>query len=232
MQAEAVIKVLKAGPGLDPDNAIQKTLGARYQVIEHDPDRALEDQVGEATVLLLRDRAITASVIDAAPRLKLLQRYGQHVVGVDFEHAARRGIPVANIPTEITRADRIGRHVVWSIACCGFAICYGALIALESAPTHPLLYLMVISQGFLGYAVTSVMGPIVKETFDGPHYGTIFGALTLALSGGGAAGPWVAGLIHDANGSYRLAFAITFVCCLVSAAVIWLARVESRSARQ
>ena len=30
----------------------------------------------------------------------------------------------------------------------GFAICYAALIALEYWPTTPLLYLMVISQGF------------------------------------------------------------------------------------
>ena len=112
---------------------------------------------------------------------------------------------------------------MWTAACCGFAVCYAALIALEQAPSDPLLYLMVVSQGSLGYAMTSVMGPIVAEIFEGPHYGSIFGTVTVALIGGGAAGPWVAGIIHDATGSYRLAFLLAIACCVISAAAIWIA---------
>jgi MFS family permease len=82
---------------------------------------------------------------------------------------------------------------------------------------------MVVSQGFLGYALTSVMGPIVAEIFDGPHYGSIFGTITVALIGGGAAGPWMAGVIHDATGSYRLAFVVAIACCVVSALAIFMA---------
>lgn len=82
-----------------------------------------------------------------------------------------------------------------------------ALIALEQAPTEGFLYVMVISQGFLGYSLTSVMGPIVAEIFEGPHFGSVFGTVTVALILGGAAGPWAAGAIHDATGSYNLAFA-------------------------
>jgi Major Facilitator Superfamily len=114
-------------------------------------------------------------------------------------------------------SDRVGREWVWSIGCLGFAICYGALIALEHVPSVALLHFMVASQGFLGYALTSVMGPIVAEIFEGPHYGHIFGTITVALIGGGAAGPWVAGVIHDATGSYRLAFLLAIACCAVSA---------------
>ena len=66
-------------------------------------------------------------------------------------------------------SDRVGREWVWTAGCAGFAICYAALIALEYWPTTGLLYLMVISQGFLGCALTSVMGPIVVEIFEGPH---------------------------------------------------------------
>lgn len=86
-------------------------------------------------------------------------------------------------------SDRIGREWVWTIACGGFALCCAALIALAQGPSYPLLWLMVISQGFLGYALTSLMGPIVAEIFEGPHYGAISGTLTVALAGGGAAGP-------------------------------------------
>jgi MFS family permease len=82
---------------------------------------------------------------------------------------------------------------------------------------------MVVSQGFLGYALTSVMGPIVAEVFEGPHYGSIFGATTVALISGGAVGPWIAGAIHDASGSYRLAFLLIIGCCIASATAIWIA---------
>jgi MFS family permease len=120
-------------------------------------------------------------------------------------------------------SDRLGREWVWTAGCCGFAICYAALIALEHAPSNGWLYLMVLSQGLLGYALTSVMGPIVVEIFEGPHYGAIFGTITVALIGGGAAGPWIAGAIHDATGSYHWAFVLAIACCAVSASAIWLA---------
>jgi fucose permease len=45
----------------------------------------------------------------------------------------------------------------------------------------------------------------------------------VALAGGGAVGPWVAGVIHDETGSYELAFLLTIACCVVSAAAIWIA---------
>jgi MFS family permease len=133
-------------------------------------------------------------------------------------------VSVIAIPGQVilgALSDRIGREWVWSAGCCGFAICYAALIALEQGPSPVMLYLMVISQGFLGYALTSVMGPIVAEIFEGPHYGSIFGTITIALIGGGAAGPWVAGFIHDVTGRYYLAFVLAIACCVVSAIAIW-----------
>jgi MFS family permease len=135
-------------------------------------------------------------------------------------------VSVVGIPGQISLgalSDRIGREWVWTAGCLGFAICYAALIALEHTPANALLYLMVFSQGFLGYALTSVLGPIVAEIFEGPHFGSIFGTITVALIGGGAAGPWMAGLTYDATGSYRLAFQLAIVCCAVSAAAIWMA---------
>jgi MFS family permease len=135
-------------------------------------------------------------------------------------------VSVVGIPGQISlgaSSDRIGREWIWTAGCTGFAICYAALIALAHSPTTGLLYLMVISQGFLGYALTSVMGPIVAEIFEGPHFGSIFGTITLALTAGGAAGPWMAGIIHDATGSYELAFALAIACCVISAAAIWIA---------
>jgi MFS family permease len=135
-------------------------------------------------------------------------------------------VSVVAIPGQIglgALSDRIGREWVWTAGCAGFVICYVALIALEHTQSTVLLYLMVISQGFFGYALTSVMGAIVAEIFEGPHFGAIFGTVMVASMTGGAAGPLVAGMIHDATGSYRWAFVLAIACGVVSAASIWLA---------
>ena len=102
-------------------------------------------------------------------------------------------------------------------------ICYASLLALRHAPTPALLAVMIASQGLLGYGLTSVIGAIPAEIFEGKHYGTIFGTLMIAAVGGGAAGPWVTGAIYDASGSYALAFWIGIVASTISAIAIWLA---------
>jgi len=135
-------------------------------------------------------------------------------------------VSIVAIPGQIllgALSDRIGREWVWTVGCLGFLLSYAALLGLEHTPSSVLLYAMVFAQGFLGYGLTSVMGPIVAEIFQGKHYGAIFGTITIALIGGGALGPWLAGAIHDATGSYRLAFLLIIACCVGSALAIWLA---------
>ena len=90
-------------------------------------------------------------------------------------------------------SDRIGREWIWAISCLGFAICFAALIALKFAPVLPLVYLMILAQGALGYGLTSMMGAVVLEIFQGKQYGSIFGTIMLAALAGGAAGPWATG---------------------------------------
>lgn len=99
--------VLKAAPGLDPDNILGRLLGDGFTVSEFDQKQPLERQVRDAAVLILRDVPIPASVIDAAPKLRLLQRYGQHLVGVDIPYARSKGIWIARAPVAVTEADRV-----------------------------------------------------------------------------------------------------------------------------
>jgi MFS family permease len=135
-------------------------------------------------------------------------------------------VSLAGIPGQITLgwlSDRIGREWVWTAGTLGFAICYAALLLLAATPTMPLLYVMVVAQGMLGYGLTSVVGAIPAEIFQGRHYGSIFGTLMLASIGGGAVGPWLTGVLHDRTGSYTLAFWISIACSVISAVAIWLA---------
>ena len=120
-------------------------------------------------------------------------------------------------------SDRIGREWIWTFGNAGFVICCAALIALRSTPSPILLYAMIGAQGTLGYSLTSVMGAIPAEIFEGRHYGSIFGTVMLAAILGGAAGPWVAGVLYDATGTYSVAFWIAAGCSTISSAAIWLA---------
>jgi MFS family permease len=120
-------------------------------------------------------------------------------------------------------SDRIGREWIWAIGNGGFVLCYLALIALKAHPTMALLWAMVVAQGTLGYSLTSVMGPIPAEIFAGKHQGSIFGVVMLSGIIGGAAGPWVAGTLHDLVGSYAPTFWMCIGLNIVSAAAIWRA---------
>jgi MFS family permease len=118
-------------------------------------------------------------------------------------------------------SDRIRREWVWTIGNGGFVLSCAALLALRTVPIVPLLWLMVIAQGTLGYSLTSVMGAIPVESFAGRNSGSIFGTVMLAAILGGAGGPWLAGLTHDLTGSYCTAFWISIALSTISAVAIW-----------
>ncbi|MGJ4943398.1 MFS transporter [Bradyrhizobium sp. HKCCYLS1011] len=135
-------------------------------------------------------------------------------------------VSLLGIPGQIALghlSDRIGREAVWVFSCLGFTICFVALIALKASPTLLLVYVMVASQGVLGYGLTSVMGAVVLEIFQGPHFGAIFGTIMLIALCGGAAGPWVTGVLYDLTGSYTPGFAIAMAASLLSAIAVWCA---------
>jgi MFS family permease len=149
-------------------------------------------------------------------------------VGFSATHAAwaLSLVSLCGVPGQIALgylSDRIGREWVWTVGSLGFTLCYLALLGLHHGPTPLLLYFMVAAQGMLGYGLTSVLGAIPAEIFQGAHYGTIFGTLMVAAIAGGAAGPWVTGALYDATGSYTLAFWSAIACCILSAGAIWLA---------
>ena len=81
-------------------------------------------------------------------------------IGFSASHAAWAlgFVSLAGIPGQIALghlSDRIGREWVWAVGNLGFVVCYLALLALGQAPTPPLLWVMVVSQGMLGYGLTS-----------------------------------------------------------------------------
>jgi MFS family permease len=149
-------------------------------------------------------------------------------VGFDRTQAALAlgVVSLAGVPGQIALgqlSDRIGREIVWTIGALGFALCYLALLGLEHHASLWLMWFMVVVQGALGYGITSVFGAVPAEIFEGKHYGSIFGTLMFAAISGGAVGPFVAGAVHDATGSYAIAWWICVGMTLLSIVAIWQA---------
>ena len=135
-------------------------------------------------------------------------------------------VSLAGIPGQIALghlSDRMGREIVWTISCIGFMLTYLLLLALDGRPSLTLLYLMVGVQGVLGYGMTSVVGAIPAEIFEGRHFGSIFGTLMLGGIAGGALGPWALGALHDATGNYVAGFWLSVAFAVLSAFAMWRA---------
>ena len=120
-------------------------------------------------------------------------------------------------------SDRIGREPAWALSCLGFALTYGALIALHDNPSLPLMYAMVALQGLVGFGINSVFSTIPAEIFQGRHYGSVYGTIMISSIVGGAFGPWFTGFIHDRTGSYTPAFWVTIALLALSTFAIWRA---------
>ncbi len=120
-------------------------------------------------------------------------------------------------------SDRAGREWAWTIAGLGFAACYVILLLMQNQSSLLLMYLMVTAQGALGYGLASVYGAIPAEIFQGRSLAKIFGMLSLAAALGAGFGPWMAGAVQDATGSYVPAFLIALAASLASIFFIWAA---------
>jgi MFS family permease len=120
-------------------------------------------------------------------------------------------------------SDTFGRELTYTVGMALVAASIGTLglLALSPAPAWAYLYGVLVG---VGYAVTAPLMPaVVSDLYRGRNFGTIFGAIQVANAVGGSAGPWVAGRIFDARGSYTVAFAIALASGLVAITALWVA---------
>src|SRR5262249_3313237 len=97
------------GP-LDIEAAILRPLGATIDARQCRTEADLLDAVAEADYVLTQFAPLTARVIGAMRRARLIVRYGIGVGNVDLEAARRRGIPVCNVPSYCI--DEVADHTL------------------------------------------------------------------------------------------------------------------------
>lgn len=119
-------------------------------------------------------------------------------------------------------SDRLGREKVFIPCCllCAASVPILFLIKDSSQPWMPFLFAVCFGLGL------GAMGPVffatVADLFQGRHFGSIQGAITLGFSLGGAVAPWLAGFLHDKTHSYLTTFLIVLGSLVVSAVLMWL----------
>ena len=129
-------------------------------------------------------------------------------------------------------SDRIDRELVYLA---GIAILVGAAFALLGVGRPPQAwqaYGYAVLLG-LGYSVTAAITPaMVADRFSGTNFGAIVGVGLMANAAGSALGPWLAGRLYDASGSYGVAFTLTATSGVVAGMAGWRARALRKAAQR
>jgi MFS family permease len=128
-------------------------------------------------------------------------------------------------------SDVIGRRPTYTIGAGCVVISMGvlALVAVWPQPAWAYLYGFLIG---IGYAAPAALSPaLISDVFRGRHFGPIFGMLQVAGASGAAVGPWVAGRVFDATGTYTPAFALAIVAAIAATVAVWLTSRVRRSAQ-
>ncbi len=120
-------------------------------------------------------------------------------------------------------SDRIDREFVYMAGIAILVAAAFALLGVSAPPRAWQIYGYALLLG-LGYSVTAAITPaMVADRFSGPHFGSIVGVGLMANAAGSAVGPWLAGRLYDASGSYALAFTLTATSGAVAGIAGWRA---------
>ena len=83
---------------VDPERAVLDGHDVELRVLACRTPEEVAAQAGDADVLINQYVPITAAVLDALPRCRLVVRYGVGVDNVEVQAATERGVWVANVP--------------------------------------------------------------------------------------------------------------------------------------
>lgn len=92
------MRVLYCGTGWLPMVELIRQRLPGHEITFRDAQRPLEEQVEGIDVLIPSNFPLHRSVIEAAPRLRLIQQSAAGYEGIDLDAARERGVPVCNAP--------------------------------------------------------------------------------------------------------------------------------------
>jgi len=121
-------------------------------------------------------------------------------------------------------SDRIGREKTLTLSVISFVICL-VLLTVGGLVVSPLIvYLFAFFYGMGSGMTLPVLMASAADLFQGQHFGSILGVMTLGGFSGGALGAWLGGYLFDVTSGYTFNFAVAAVLMFVSGSLIWIAR--------
>ncbi len=120
--------------------------------------------------------------------------------------------------------DKMQPNKAWAL---GQAMMMGSIIillAVGPGSSIVLIWAYALLAGFGMGAWLPTLSILASRTFGLAFYGAIFGALNLAQSTGTATGPFFAGLVYDATGTYYWSFITFGIMFLIGIPTILLVR--------
>ena len=81
-----------------------------YDRTAYQDDDLIRERIGDAELVVVNKTPITARTLDACPGIRLIAVLATGYNVVDFQYAAKKGVPVVNVPTYGT--DIVGQYAV------------------------------------------------------------------------------------------------------------------------
>jgi D-3-phosphoglycerate dehydrogenase len=137
---------------IDPERSVLDGHDVELRRLQCRTPEEVAAQAGDADVLINQYVPITAEVLDALPRCRLVVRYGVGVDNVDVEAAEARGVWVANVPDY--GRDEVADHTL----ALALAVLRGVVVLDRSVhegswnlePVRPLRRLSRLTWGVVG----------------------------------------------------------------------------------
>ncbi|MBU0724062.1 MAG: MFS transporter [Alphaproteobacteria bacterium] len=121
-------------------------------------------------------------------------------------------------------SDRFGRRLTVTLSYASSLTGIFCIIAVAWYPSLILVYGFVLFFGISQGARGPVVSTLAAVLFPGGGIGGIYGAITLGLGLGGAAGSWGSGLLQEMTGGYFLSFSLAAVASALGLLQFWVIR--------
>src|SRR3954452_17951821 len=123
-----------------------------------------------------------------------------------------------------TLSDYIGRELSVVVTYGTSLIGWASPLLITTPGQHVLLWvhacLFGLTWGARGPAITAK----TADLFPGPNLGAILGVITISTGLGSASGSWLAGVVFDTTGSYRVAFWLSILFYACGSVAFWALR--------
>jgi MFS family permease len=120
-------------------------------------------------------------------------------------------------------SDHIGREKAYTAGMLCLFVGVLSLLAMDSYGDGIFMYTFAVFFGMGWGATAPLFMATAADLFKGRIFGLIYGIVEGTMGLGGSIGSWVAGFIFDQAKSYRSAFVLVIVVCLLSCVFIWIA---------